>query len=83
MYKFLIKRLIRWFVGKDKDVDFDQIVDWVRIAETTNKIGTEKALLVKNQISELINILIPWIIDLLVALAVAYATKMGWINQKK
>ena len=80
MYKFLIKRLIRWFVGKN--VDFDQIVDWVRIAETTNKNGTAKALLVKNQISELINILIPWIIDLLVALAVAYATKMGWINKK-
>jgi hypothetical protein len=78
IYKNLILKIIGWLTGKD--IDFDQIVEWVRVAEGTGRPGKEKSIMVQDQISELFKILVPWILNLLVELAVAYCKKMGWIK---
>ena len=78
IYKSLIPWLIKWLTGQD--VDFDKIVAWVRTAETTGRAGGEKATMVRQQMTDILGIVIPWVLNFLVELAVAYCKKQGWIK---
>jgi hypothetical protein len=78
IYKTLLPKIIAWLTGKD--IDFDKVTDLVREAENTLTRGPEKAEWVKAQLSSLLNIAIPWILNFLVELAVAYCKKQGWIK---
>ena len=78
LYSSLLPKIIGWLTGKD--IDFEKVVDLVKTAETMDTTGDDKAFWVKGQLNQLLNIAIPWILNFLVEIAVAYAKKQGWIK---
>lgn len=86
MMKAILSKLFTAFVEYltgQKQENFQKIVGWVLDAEQRYNEGGLKAKWVREQIREVLKVTTPWIVNLLLELAVAYATKQGLINKSR
>lgn len=79
------RRLLFWLVTALSNTRIDndrwnQILDWVREAETAYARGADKEEYVTKQIKDILGIAAPYLIKLLVSTAVGYLGKKGDIH---
>ena len=79
--KIIIPDVFQWLTGLQAE-NFNSIVEWVLEAEAKFNSGTDKAEWVKKQIADILKVALPWVLNVSVELAVAYAKKQGLIPNK-
>jgi hypothetical protein len=74
-----IRKIILWLTGLT-NLDFQKVVDLIKEAEKMFDNGADRAKWVKDKLVELFAIATPFILNLLVEMAVAYAKDKGYIH---
>ena len=74
---WLVKAVSFYKLNKDS---FDMLLSWVRQAETAFEKGEDKSAYVKGKVKTILQVSAPYLVDLLVALAVGYLGKKGEIH---
>jgi hypothetical protein len=71
--------IISWLTGLSTD-GFSRVVNWVRTAEGMLSDGAQRAAWVKENIAKVFEITAPWLLSVITEVAVAFATRKGYIN---
>ena len=81
IYKKVFLSVLNWFCTLSAG-GFDQVIEWIKEAETAFQDGTTRAAWVKEQIKKELLITSPFVLNLLTEVALAFAKKKGWIEGK-